>query len=104
MDLGRFTPSKGANRQQAVGKELLLESEYLRDHIKAIAPQYPDDFIILPYVDISQEIGLGNEDSHDRSHLVEPGRELWEQRLAEELAGFDERQGDAGAGGAGDEP
>ncbi len=50
VNLGRFTPSKGANQQQAVGQELLLESEYLRDHVKGIAPQYRDDFSILPGV------------------------------------------------------
>jgi hypothetical protein len=222
VNLGRFTPSRGANQQQAVGKELLLESEYLRDHIKGIAPQYRDDFTILPgvfsfltsyadqqvrgllagrlpgrtygqhrynqrylhpvaekeamvrkwnkrrapvfeknlefnlgmleqllersrergvdvvlvelprneeiiagrfdwalamyqprvrelaerygvpYIDFSQDLGLGNEDFHDLSHLVEPGRELWEQRLAEELAAFYARQGTAGTDSAGE--
>jgi lysophospholipase L1-like esterase len=54
----------------------------------------------VPYVDFSQEIGLGNGDFHDLSHLVEPGRELWEQRLAEELAAFYERRGAAGTDSA----
>ncbi len=220
INLGRFTPSRGANQQQAVGRELLLESDYLREHVRGIAPQYRDDFTILPgilsfltsyadeqvramlagrlpgrtygqhrynqrylhpvaqkeamvrkwnkrrapvfrknlefnldmleqllvrarqrgvdvvllelprneaiidgrfdwaqamyaprvqelaerygvtYLDFSQELGLGNEHFHDLSHLIEPGRDLWEQRLAEELAAIYARQDDAGAGGA----
>ena len=51
----------------------------------------------MSYVDFSQELGLGNEDFHDLSHLVESGREVWEQRLAEELVAFYERQSDDGA-------
>jgi hypothetical protein len=213
---GRFAASPGANQQQAVGRELLLESDYLRDYVKGIAPQYRDDYSILPgilsyltsyveghvralfagrlpgrtygqhrynqrlghsvaqkeamvrkwnkrrapffrknleynlamldqllvraqqrgvdvvllemprneaiidgrfdwalamyvprvrelaerygvaYVDFSQDLGLDNGVFHDLSHLVEPGRQVWEQRLAEELAAFYERQGDAG--------
>lgn len=218
VNLGRFTPSKGANQQQAVGRELLLDSDYLRDRVKEIAPQYRDDFTILPgifsyltsyadqhvrglfngklpgrsygqhrynqrylhpiaekeamvrkwnrrrapifeknlefnlrmleellarsrergvdvllvelprneeiirgrfdwalamyqprvrelagrydvpYIDFSQDVGLGNDDFHDLSHLVEPGREVWEQRLAEEIAAFYARRGDDDAG------
>jgi len=220
VNLGRFTPSRGANEEQAVGRELLLDSDYLRDHVRETAPGYRDDFTILPgifsyltssadqhvrsllngklpgrgyrqhrydrrhvhtvaekeamvrkwnrrrapvfeknlefnlgmleqflararqrgvdvllvelprneeivdgrfdwaramyqprvrelaerygvtYVDFSQDLGLENRDFHDLSHLVEPGRELWERRLAEEIAAFYARRGEAdGAGG-----
>jgi hypothetical protein len=54
----------------------------------------------VAYVDYSQDLGLDNGVFHDLSHLVEPGRQVWEQRLAEELAAFYERRGDA----AGDTP
>jgi hypothetical protein len=53
----------------------------------------------VPYVDFVRELPLADRDFHDLSHLVEPGREIWEQRLAEELVAFYERQppGDEGA-------
>ena len=58
----------------------------------------------VPYIDFSQELGLGNDDFHDLSHLVEPGRELWERRLAEELVAFYETRGGAGDDGEGEAP
>jgi hypothetical protein len=39
----------------------------------------------VPYIDYSAELPLTNADFHDLSHLVEPGRVIWERRLAEEL-------------------
>jgi hypothetical protein len=45
----------------------------------------------VPYLDFVRELPLTNRDFHDLSHLVEPGREIWEQRLAEELVAFYER-------------
>lgn len=40
----------------------------------------------VPYLDFNDELPLTNADFHDLSHLVEPGRVLWERRLAEELS------------------
>jgi len=40
----------------------------------------------VPYVDFNDELPLSNAYFHDLSHLVEPGRVIWEARLAKELA------------------
>jgi hypothetical protein len=39
----------------------------------------------VPYVDFNRELELKNADFHDLSHLVEPGRVIWQHRLAQEL-------------------
>jgi len=39
----------------------------------------------IPYVDFNRELALPSADFQDLSHLVEPGRVLWQKRLAEEL-------------------
>ena len=39
----------------------------------------------VPYVDFNGELALPNSDFYDLSHLVEPGRVIWQHRLAEEL-------------------
>jgi hypothetical protein len=40
----------------------------------------------VPYVDFNAELPLRNGYFQDLSHLVEPGRVIWEKRLAEELS------------------
>lgn len=40
----------------------------------------------VPYVDVNAAAAVPNEAFHDLSHLVEPGRVLWQRRLAEALA------------------
>jgi len=39
----------------------------------------------VPYLDFNQALAIPSADFHDLSHLVEPGRVLWQKRLAEEL-------------------
>jgi hypothetical protein len=39
----------------------------------------------VPYVDFNHDVAIPSADFHDLSHLVEPGRVLWQKRLAEEL-------------------
>ncbi len=64
----------------------------------------------VPYIDFSEKLPLTNADFHDLSHLVEPGRVVWEARLAEELVRLLGRDGVLGsdgihdAGGAPDGP
>jgi hypothetical protein len=49
----------------------------------------------VPYVDVNTAAALPNGDFHDLSHLVEPGRVLWQRQLAKALAPL------LAAGGAG---
>ena len=39
----------------------------------------------VPYLDFNRELAIPSADFYDLSHLVEPGRVLWQKRLAEEL-------------------
>lgn len=48
--------------------------------VRALAAKYD-----VPYVDFNPELHLKNSDFYDLSHLVEPGRVIWQKRLAEEL-------------------
>lgn len=52
-----------------------------RPRAQALAEKYG-----VPYVDFNEELGIPNKYFHDISHLVEPGRVIWERRLAKELA------------------
>lgn len=54
--------------------------EQYRPRVAALAEEHG-----VPYIDYSAELPLENGYFHDLSHLVEPGRVLWERRLAEEL-------------------
>lgn len=49
----------------------------------------------IPTIDLNERAGLTDADFHDMFHLVEPGREKWQQHLAREVARLVER-GDAG--------
>jgi hypothetical protein len=40
----------------------------------------------VPYVDVNAAAAIPNDDFHDLSHLVEPGRILWQRQLAGALA------------------
>ena len=39
----------------------------------------------MPYLDFNRELAIPSADFYDLSHLVEPGRVLWQKRLADEL-------------------
>ncbi len=51
-----------------------------REPVKELAGEHG-----VPYLDFNRELAIPSADFHDLSHLVEPGRELWQTRLAEEL-------------------
>jgi hypothetical protein len=42
----------------------------------------------VTYVDFTRELPLRSEHYWDLMHLLRPGREIWEQRVAEEIAAF----------------
>jgi len=51
-----------------------------REPAQALAAKYD-----VPYVDFNRELAIPSADFHDLSHLVEPGRVIWQDRLAQEL-------------------
>jgi hypothetical protein len=57
---------------------------------------------VVPYVDVNKAAAVPNADFHDLSHLVEPGRVLWQRQLAQALVPLLKGAGtSAGAGAAG---
>jgi hypothetical protein len=61
--------------------------------LQAVAGEYD-----VPYLDFNADLDIPNGAFHDLSHLVEPGRVLWQKRLADELVKL--LQADAAAQGA----
>jgi hypothetical protein len=55
-------------------------TEY-RVPVKAMARE-----LAVPYLDFNAETAIPSADFHDLSHLVEPGRVIWQKQLARELS------------------
>ena len=68
------------NNRDLIGKRFDYAVAQYQRPAKALAAKYD-----VPYVDFNQELGLKNADFHDLSHLVEPGRVIWQHRLAQEM-------------------
>jgi len=51
-----------------------------RGPIEAMAAEHG-----VPYLDFNDELHIKNRDFHDLVHLVEPGRVVWQRRLAREV-------------------
>jgi hypothetical protein len=68
------------NNRDLIGKRFDYAEAQYRAPSQALAAEYD-----VPYVDFNHELDLKNADFHDLSHLVEPGRVIWQRRLAQEL-------------------
>lgn len=66
--------------REIVGHEFDHAREMYQPRVRALADEFG-----VPYLDFNAELPLTNADFHDLSHLVEPGRVIWEERLAQEL-------------------
>jgi hypothetical protein len=76
---------------EIVGDAWDADLQAYRQRVRRLAREYG-----VPYVDFNPELHIPNTDFHDIDHLVEPGRVIWEDRLAEELAKLLAPQGRAG--------
>ncbi len=71
--------------------ELPLNLEFVGDRLDDPRDTYREDCRRLaavsgvPFLAFVEEVGLRNTDFYDLMHLVEPGREKWQARLAEEV-------------------
>jgi len=76
---------------RAVIVELPLNEDVVKGRFDEAVAQYREPVQALarergvPYLDFNRELAIPSADFHDLSHLVEPGRVLWQKRLAEEL-------------------
>jgi len=75
----------------AVLVELPLNRDIVGDRFEKAIVQYRVPLMAMadehavPYVDVNAAAAVPDEDFHDLSHLVEPGRVLWQRQLAEAL-------------------
>ena len=71
--------------------ELPLDRELVGDRFDYAITQYYEPVESLaaehgvPYLDFNAELRIGDRDFHDLTHLVEPGRVVWQRRLAQEV-------------------
>ena len=79
-------------RRQVVLLELPLNKEIVSDSFNASQRQYQEPVRALreefgvPYVDLNQTVDIPSRDFQDLSHLIAPGRVIWQHALAKELA------------------
>jgi hypothetical protein len=71
--------------------ELPTNSQIIGDRLDAVVAQYRRPVQALatkygvPYLDFNAQAAIPNGDFYDLSHLVEPGRVIWQRQLAREL-------------------
>jgi hypothetical protein len=72
--------------------ELPLNQEIVGDRFAAVRRQYQAPVTRLageydvPYLDLNRTVTIPSRDFQDLSHLIAPGRVVWQHALAEELA------------------
>ena len=72
--------------KQLIAKDEISQQQYdaaiaqYRAPARALASAYD-----VPYLDFNASLDIPNGDFHDLSHLVEPGRVIWQKRLAQVL-------------------
>jgi lysophospholipase L1-like esterase len=68
------------NNKEIVGDALDKPKAMYRATVEEFAQKYHID-----YVNFNDQLHIPNADFHDLSHLVEPGRVIWQKKLAEVL-------------------
>jgi lysophospholipase L1-like esterase len=72
--------------------ELPLNEEIVGDSFDDSQRQYQEPVTALareygaPYLDLNQTVDIPSRDFQDLSHLIAPGRAIWQHALAKELA------------------
>ncbi len=85
--------------------ELPLNEEIVKDSFSASQRQYRVPVTKLaekygyPYVDLNQQVDIPSRDFQDLSHLIAPGRVIWQHALAKELARLLDAADSGGSGG-----
>ena len=53
----------------------------------------------MPYIDLNQTVDIPSRDFQDLSHLIAPGRAIWQHALAKELARLINTEDSGGSSG-----
>jgi hypothetical protein len=67
--------------EEIVGDSFDRSRQQYRVPVTALAEEYG-----YPYVDLNEEVDIPSRDFQDLSHLIAPGRVIWQHALAKELA------------------
>jgi hypothetical protein len=76
-----------------IGGRLSAPTAKYRERCRALAGKYG-----IPYVNLEPEATLPDSSFYDLWHLVEPGREVWQDLLSERTAALLEQYGYDGEG------
>jgi hypothetical protein len=85
--------------------ELPLNKEIVGDSFDASQRQYREPVTALareygaPYIDLNQTVDIPSRDFQDLSHLIAPGRVIWQHALAKELARLIRTEDSGGSSG-----
>jgi hypothetical protein len=85
--------------------ELPLNEEIVGDSFDESQGQYQEPVAALareygaPYVDLNQTLDIPSRDFQDLSHLIAPGRVIWQHALAKELARLIRTEDSGGSSG-----
>ncbi len=85
--------------------ELPLNKEIVGDSLDASRQQYQEPVTALareydaPYVDLNERVDIPSRDFQDLSHLIAPGRAIWQRALAEELVRLMDNEDSGGSSG-----
>jgi len=82
------------NNKAIIGQAFDKAKAMYRATVKEFAQKYHID-----YVNFTDQLQIPNADFHDLSHLVEPGRVIWQKKLAEVLTGLLAEYDMGGGGG-----
>ena len=66
---------------QIVGDSFATSQQQYREPVTALANKYG-----VPYIDLNKTADIPSRDFQDLSHLIAPGRVIWQHALAKELA------------------
>jgi hypothetical protein len=85
--------------------ELPLNEEIVQDSFDKSRRQYQIPVVKLareygyPYIDLNDKVDIPSRDFQDLSHLIAPGRVIWQHALAQELARLLDAADSGGSGG-----
>ena len=66
---------------QIVGDSFAASQSRYQEPVTALASKYG-----APYIDLNHAVDIPSRDFQDLSHLIAPGRVIWQHALAKELA------------------
>jgi lysophospholipase L1-like esterase len=66
---------------EIVGDSFAVQQRQYREPVAALGAKYG-----APYIDLNETVDIPSRDFQDLSHLIAPGRVIWQHALARELA------------------